>query len=68
MPEEIREWERECNKCQEMKAKSVEQISAPLPKFRLKETLYTFARTEVYITIQGREKRQQKRYLCLFTC
>ena len=71
--EEIREWEKECNRCRKMKAKTAGQIMAPLPKFRLKEPLHAFARTAVdyggpYITIQGRGKRRQKRYLCLFTC
>ena len=45
----------------------------PLPKFRLKELLHAFTRTAVdyggtYMTIQGRGKRRQKRYLCIFTC
>ena len=31
--EEIREWERKCNKCRKMKAKSAKQIMVPLPKF-----------------------------------
>ena len=40
-----------------MKAKSAEQIMAPLPKFQLKELLHVFRRTAVdygglYITIQ----------------
>lgn len=45
---------------------------APLPGIRLKIPLHAFARTAVdfggpFITVQGRGKRQEKRYLCLFT-
>ena len=69
----IREWERECNKCRKMKAKSAEQIMTPLPIFQSKELLHVFTRTTVdygglYITIQWRRKRWQKRYLWLCTC
>lgn len=46
---------------------------APLPLPRLEVSLKAFTRTAVdyagpFITIQGRGKRRQKRYLCLFTC
>ena len=46
---------------------------APLPKSRLKSSLRTFVRSAVdfagpFITVQGRGKRREKRYLCLFTC
>ena len=46
---------------------------APLPLSRLKTSLRAFTRTSVdyggpFTTIQGRGKRRQKRYLCLFTC
>ena len=46
---------------------------APLPLARLQTSLKAFTRTAVdfggpFITIQGRGKRRQKRYLCLFTC
>ena len=46
---------------------------APLPKCRFQEPLKAFARVAVdyagpYFTIQGRAKKRQKRYLCLFTC
>ena len=46
---------------------------APLPLSRLKTSLRAFSRTAVdfigpYITVQGRGKSRQKRYLCLFTC
>ena len=71
--EVIREWERQCAECRRRKAKICQQIMAPLPVSRLKSSLRAFTRTAVdyagpFITIQGRGKRRQKRYLCLFTC
>ena len=56
-----------------MKAKTAEQIMAPLPKFWLKEPLHVFKGMAVdyegpYITIHRRGERWQKRYLCLSTC
>ncbi|XP_033105172.1 uncharacterized protein LOC117107577 [Anneissia japonica] len=70
--EEI-EWEKECAECKKRKAKSARQIMAPLPEKRIKSSLCAFSRVAVdyggpFITIQGREKRRAKRYLCLFTC
>jgi len=46
---------------------------APLPLNRLKTSLKAFTRSAVdfagpFITIQGRGKQREKRYLCLFTC
>ena len=46
---------------------------APMPEIRLKTPLHAFACTAVdfvgpFITVQGRGKRREKRYLCLFTC
>ena len=46
---------------------------APIPEIRLKLPMRAFTRTAVdyagpFVTIQGRGKRRQKRYLCLFTC
>ena len=71
--EAIREWERECAECRRRKAKAAQQITAPLPLARLQTSLKAFTRTAVdfggpFITIQGRGKRREKRYLCLFTC
>ena len=71
--EVIREWERECAECRCRKAKSGQQIMAPLPLARVQTSLRVFTRTSVdfgspFITIQGRGKRREKRYLCLFTC
>ena len=71
--EVIREWERECAECRRRKAKSGQQIMAPLPLARVQTSLRVFTRTSVdfgspFITIQGRGKRREKRYLCLFTC
>ena len=46
---------------------------APLPAARLKPSLRAFSRSAVdfggpFMTIQGRGKRREKRYICLFTC
>ena len=46
---------------------------APLPLARLQTSIKAFTRTSVdfgglFTTIQGRGKRREKRYLCLFTC
>ena len=69
--EAIREWERECAECRRLKARTAQQIMAPLA--RLQTSLKAFTRTAVdfggpFITIQGRGKRREKLYLCLFTC
>ena len=71
--EVIRSWEKECAEFRRRKAKVCRQVMAPLPISRLKSSLRAFTRTAVdfagpFITIQGRGKRRQKRYLCLFTC
>ena len=71
--EEIRAWEKECSVCKRQKAKVATQIMAPLPDIRLKRPLRAFDRCAVdyagpFITVQGRGKRREKRYLCLFTC
>ena len=71
--EEIRECENECAGCRRRKAKAAEQIMSPLPLARVTTSLRTFTRTSVdfggpFVTLQGRGKRRQKRYLCLFTC
>ena len=69
----IREWEKECAECRRRKAKACQQVMAPLPISRLTTSLRAFTKTAVdfggpFITVQGREKRRLKRYLCLFTC
>lgn len=71
--EEIVEWEKKCAACIRRKAKNAVQIMAPLPLNRLKSSLRAFTRTAVdfggpFVTVQGRGKQRQKRYLCLFTC
>ena len=71
--EVIREWEKQCSECRRVRAKTCQQIMAPLPLSRLKTSLRAFTRTSVdygdpLTTIQGRGKRRQKWYLCLFTC
>ena len=71
--EEIREWEKQCSVCKRQKAKAATQIMAPLPAIRVNVPLRAFAHTAVdfagpFITVQGRGKRREKRYLCLFTC
>jgi len=70
---EIIELEKECLVCKRKKAKKAQQIMAPLPLHRLTTSMRAFTRTAVdytgpFITIQGRGKRREKRYLCLFTC
>ena len=72
--EEIKECESRCNACRRRKAKSGQQIMAPLPKDRTcTDSLKAFTRISVdfagpFLTKQGRGKTQLKRYLCLFTC
>ena len=71
--EAILEWEKECAMCQKRKAKVAQQIMAPLPLNRLTTSLRAFAKVAVdfggpFMTVQGRGKPRQKRYLCLFTC
>ena len=71
--EAILEWEKECAMYQKRKAKVAQQIMAPLPLNRLIASLRAFAKVTVdfsgpFMTVQGRGKPRQKRYLCLFTC
>ena len=71
--EEIRDWEAQCMVCRKRKARTAEQIMAPLPKSRLATPLRAFARSSVdyggpYLTKHGRGRSKSKRYLCLFTC
>ena len=71
--EEIREWENECNECKKRRAKAARQVMAPLPRTRLRLHLKSFTGISVdfggpFIAVQGKGKRQTKRWLCLFTC
>ena len=71
--EEIRDWEKECNFCERRRSRPANQIMAPLPKVRLRFTYRAFDQCGVdyagpFTTIQGRGRRQQKRWLCVFTC
>ena len=71
--EAIREWERACMECRRRKAKACQQIMAPLPLPRLEMSTRAFTTTAVdfagpFVTVQGRGKRREKRYLCFFTC
>ena len=71
--EAIREWEKECIMCRRRKSKACQPIMAPLPVSRIKTSLRAFTKTAVdyggpFVTVQGRGKRREKRYLCLFTC
>ncbi|XP_071095649.1 uncharacterized protein [Haliotis cracherodii] len=71
--EAIREWEKECARCNRDKAKPAYPMMAPLPKMRLRKSFRAFSQAAVdyagpFITVQGRGKSRQKRYLCLFTC
>ena len=71
--EEIRDWEKVCSECKRRNAKAATQIMAPLTNIRLKASLPAFFYAAVdyagpFFTVQGRGKRRQKRYLCLFIC
>ena len=71
--EAIIEWERECGVCRKQKARNSVQIMAPLPLNRLQTSLRAFTKSAVdfagpFVTVQGRGKRREKRYFCLFTC
>ena len=71
--EEIRDWEKACKWVPETQVGNRYQIMAPLPDVRVRHSLQTFAHVSVhhrgpFITVQGRGKQQQKRWLCLLTC
>ena len=73
--EAVREWENDCMECKRRTAKRATQIMAPLPSSRLTqpEPLRSFSHTALdfagpFITVRGRGKSREKRYLCLFTC
>ena len=71
--EEIRDWENQCAECKKRTSKPATQVMAPLPEIRLRMSMRAFAQTAIdyggpFITVQGRGKRRQKRYLSLFTC
>ena len=71
--EAVREWEKQCATCHRKKARPCTQQMAPLPEERTRASMRAFVNTGVdyagpFITIQGRGKSRQKRYLCLFTC
>ena len=71
--EVIRAWENECCECKRRRAKAAHQVMAPLPKTRVSPPLKSFSRIAInyggpFITVQGRGKRREKRWLCLFTC
>ncbi|XP_053373983.1 uncharacterized protein LOC128546731 [Mercenaria mercenaria] len=71
--EVIRAVENKCTKCKLRKARPKEQIMAPLPNIRHNMPLRAFVHVAVdyagpFVTVQGRGKRREKRYLCLFTC
>ena len=71
--EEIREWENQCNHCKRRRSKPAIQIMAPLPKVRLRFTYRAFDQCGIdfagpFVTIQGRGRKRQERWLCVFTC
>ena len=71
--EEIRSWENDCNECKKRKTKLATKVMAPLPSVRLRFTFHPFDQSAVdyagpFITVQGRGRARQKRWLCLFTC
>ena len=68
----IRERDQRCAMCQRKKDEAIwsDYVAASI---KVCLPLRAFARVAVdyagpFITIQGRGKRQVKRYLCLFTC
>ena len=70
---EIREWENECNDCKRRRAKAANEVMAPLPKTRFSPPFQAFSRVSIdyggpFITIHGKGKRREKRWLCLFMC
>ena len=71
--EAIKEWKNQCAKCKKTRASFGVQLLAPLPDSQVQVPSRAFARIAVdfaipFITIQGSGKKQQKRYLCLFSC
>ena len=60
--------------CKRRRSRPANQIMAPLPKVRLRFTYRGFDQlcgvdyVGPFTTIQGRGRRQQKRWLCVFTC
>ena len=71
--EEIRKWKKQCNGCKRRRNKPASQVLATLPKVRLRFTYRAFDQCGVdyagpFTTIQGRGRKRQKRYLCVFTC
>ena len=71
--QEIREVQNDCNACRRRKAKVANQLMAPLPRNRLQPPFQAFSKTSVdyagpFTAIQGRGRKREKRYLCLFTC
>ncbi|XP_065196475.1 uncharacterized protein LOC135827967 [Sycon ciliatum] len=71
--EAIREYEQQCQACRRQKAKTLQQVMAPLPSHRTKPSLSAFATTAVdfcgpFFTKQGRGRAQCKRYMAVFTC
>ncbi|XP_041362102.1 uncharacterized protein LOC121378069 [Gigantopelta aegis] len=69
--EEIHEWEKECSKCRRRKARTARQVMAPLPNIRFSLRAFSHCAVDFagpFITVQGRGKRREKWYLCLFTC
>ena len=60
--EEIRDWEKECNFCKPRRSRPANQITAALPKARLRFTYRAFDQCRVdyagpFTTIQGRGRR-----------
>ena len=71
--EEIKKWQKQCAICIKNKAKPINQIMALLPDNRPSIPFRAFTRIAIdfagpFVTIQGRGKKRNKRYLCLFTC
>ena len=71
--EVIKECTNHCMICKKNKAAPPSQLMAPPPQIRLKFNIRTFSNVGIdfagpFLTMHGRGKTRNKRYLCPFTC
>ena len=69
----VKKIRRSCVQCQRVHGRPQIPQMAPLPPFRVNETLQVFQEvgvdyTGAFTTVQGRGKTRLKRYGCIFTC
>ena len=69
----VKKIRRSCVQCQRIHGRPQIPQMAPLPPFRVNETLQVFQEvgvdyTGAFTTVQGRGKTRLKRYGCIFTC